>query len=134
MSGTLLDILPEDMYMKQNEPSFEGKVLENFMKEFSKGRRLIWLLFTNPRVPLWVKVIPVFGFLYWLSPVDALIPVIGITPIDDLAAIILGLKLFVELSPQDLVERLRDEINYGSPEDDNDNTVIDAPYRVLDDE
>ena len=120
--------------MNQDGPTFEGKVIENFMNEFNKGRSLIWQLFTHSGVPLWVKIIPVLGFLYWISPVDALIPVIGITPIDDLAAIILGLKLFVELSPQDLVARLRDEINYGSPEDDNNNTVIDATYRVLDDD
>lgn len=120
--------------MHNDGPSFDGKFLENFVREFGKYRRLIWRLFTSPEVPLWVKIIPILSFLYWLSPADAFIPFIGITPLDDAAVIFLGLKLLVELSPQELVERLRDEINYGIPFDNDNNTVIDAPYRVLDDD
>lgn len=120
--------------MHNDGPSFDSKVLENFIREFGKSRTLLWQLFTSAEVPLWVKIIPVLGFLYWLSPVDALIPVIGITPLDDLAAILLGLKLLVELSPQELVERLRYELDYGSPAGDNNDTVIDATYRILDDD
>lgn len=126
-------LLPEGAMHKDNQ-SFEGKVLENFSKEFGKGRTLLWRLFTSPEVPAWVKVIPVLSFLYWISPFDALIPIVGVTPIDDFAAIVVGLKLLVELSPQDLVDRLRDEINYGISADDNDGSVIDTTYRVLDDD
>jgi len=120
--------------MRNKEPSFEGKILQNFSREFGKGKTLLWRLFVSPQVPIWVKAFPLLALLYWLSPFDALIPIIGLTPIDDLAAIIIGLKLLVELSPQELVDRLRDEINYGISADDSDGSIIDATYRVLDDD
>lgn len=121
--------------MHNQDPSYDAKILANFAREFSKSGTLIWRLFTSSEVPLWTKVIPILSFLYWLGPADAfLIPFVGVTPIDDVAVILLGLKLFVEVCPKDLVERLRDEINYGIPADDDDNTVIDATYHVLDDD
>jgi hypothetical protein len=65
-----------------------------------------------------------------------LIPILGATPVDDIGVIWLGLKLFVELCPHDLVERLRDEIEYGPAvkDDDDGGQVIDATYEILDDE
>jgi len=101
------------------------------MRELKKNGQLYWKLFTHPRVSLLVKTIPVLAFLYWLNPIDPLPPPLNLTPIDDLTAILLGLKLFVELSPSDLVAALRYEIEYGS---DTDDEVIDASYRVLDDD
>ena len=77
------------------------------------------------------KTIPVAAFLYWLNPIDPLPPPLNMTPIDDLTAVLLGLKLFVELSPPDLVAAIRHEIEYGKPLDDE---VIDASYRVIDDD
>lgn len=122
--------------MRNQEPPYDARVLANFVRELGKSGALIWRLFTSPETPLWTKIIPVLSFLYWLGPADAvLIPFLGITPLDDIVVILLGLKLFVEVCPQDLVERLRDEINYGIPADDDDNdTVIDATYHVLDDD
>lgn len=121
--------------MHNQDPSYDAKILANFTREFSKSGRLIWRLFTSSEVPLWTKVIPILSFLYWLGPADAfLIPFVGVTPIDDVAVILLGLKLFVEVCPRDFVERLRDEINYGIPADDDNNTVIDTTYHVLDDD
>ncbi len=121
--------------MHNGEPSPDFKVLANFAREFNKSRTLIWRLFTNSEVPIWVKGVPILSFLYWLSPADALfIPFLGITPLDDIVVILLGLKLFVELCPRDLVDRLRDEINYGIPAGDDNDEVIDAAYHILDDD
>lgn len=121
--------------MNNGKPTPDSKVLANFTREFNKSRVLIWRLFTSPEVPIWVKGVPILSLLYWVSPADALlIPFLGITPIDDVAVILLGLKLFVELCPTDLVDRLRDEINYGSPASGDNDTVIDATYHILDDD
>ena len=125
--------------MRNDDPSFDdplvmNKILTNFSRELGKSRLLLWRLFTDPEVSLWVKLIPILSFLYWLSPFDVfLIPFLGVTPIDDIAVIVLGLKLFIELCPQDLVNQLRDEINYGPSADDN-GEVIDATYHILDDD
>ena len=122
--------------MPRKEHSFNDKVITNFTREFSKSWTLFWRLFTSREVPIGLKFIPVLAFLYWFSPFDMfIIPFIGATPIDDVGVILLGLKLFVELCPHDLVKRLRDEIEYGTPVEDDDNgQVIDATYQILDDE
>jgi len=117
--------------MYNDQQPKKSKMWAGFMRELQKNWRLWWGLFTHPRVSVLVKVIPVLSVLYWLNPIDPLPPPLNITPIDDLTAILLGLKLFVELSPPDLVAALRHEIEYGSPVDDE---VIDASYRVLDDD
>ena len=121
--------------MSNGEPSPDFKILANFAREFKKSRTLLWWLFTSSEVPVWIKGVPILALLYWISPADVLfIPFLGLTPIDDAVVILLGLKLFVELCPSDLVDRLRDEINYGIPTNDDNDEVIDATYHVLDDD
>ena len=52
--------------------------------------------FINPQVPLWTKAIPVVAVLYFLSPID-IVPdfILGLGQLDDLAILILALKLFL---------------------------------------
>ena len=71
--------------------------------------RLAWRLFWDQRVPLWTKLIPPAALGYVLFPLDFLPDFApGIGQLDDIAALLLGLKLFVELSPPDIVrEHLR---------------------------
>ena len=106
--------------------------------------RLSWRLLNDRRVPGWVKAIPVLAVLYFLSPID-LIPdwaIPGLGELDDLAVLLLALKMFVDLSPDGAVrEHLNDllgrtEASYRPPPtaETPSPTVIDAPYRVLDDE
>ena len=67
--------------------------------------RLAWRLFRDSRVPGWVKVIPIGGLLYLLSPID-LIPgfaLPGIGQVDDLVVLLLAMKAFVDLSPPGIV-------------------------------
>ncbi len=103
--------------------------------------RLAWRLLTDPRVPGWVKAIPVLAVLYFFSPIDLLpdwaIP--GLGEVDDIAVLLLALKMFVDLSPDgavrehlnDLLGRAEQPYRADSAAESN---VIDAPYRVLDDE
>jgi len=99
------------------------------MRELSKSFLLLWHLFKNPRVPLWAKIIPVVTVLYWLNPIDP----IPFPLLDDVIALLIGYKLFVDAAPDDLVDVLRRKIDYGEPIDDSDE-VIDTTYRVLDDD
>ncbi len=117
--------------MDQNDYSRDVRVLTKLIQEIKKSGRLLWRLFVHPRVSLLAKVVPVMAFLYWLNPIDPLPPPLNITPIDDITAILLGFKLFIELCPPDLVAALRHEINYGKLPDDE---VIDTSYRVIDDD
>ncbi len=114
-----------------NQTPPDAKMLVNLVRAWHKSLTLVWRLFSHPRVSMITKTIPVAAFLYWLNPIDPLPPPLNMTPIDDLTAVLLGLKLFVELSPPDLVAAIRHEIEYGKPLDDE---VIDASYRVIDDD
>lgn len=116
--------------MANNKEPYDEKIFANLLIALQRNLQLIWELFRNPRVPLWVKGILVLTVLYWFNPVDPLPPPLNLFPFDDLLAILLGTKIFVELAPADLVNALRRKIEFGDSADDE---VIDAVYRILDD-
>lgn len=115
----------------QNKAGFIGGLVSQ--------ARLAWRLFTDGRVPSWVKLIPVAGLLYFLSPVD-LIPDLalpGLGEVDDLVILLLALKLFVDLSPSGIVRQHAESLFGNRPaaratDDPSTDAYIDAPYRVLD--
>jgi uncharacterized membrane protein YkvA (DUF1232 family) len=101
--------------------------------------RLAWRLWNDGRVPGWVKLIPVAGLVYLLSPID-LIPDLmlpGLGEVDDVVLLFLALKAFVDLSPPGVVrehlERLAGK-RRRPPAADSTTTesYIDVPYSVLD--
>lgn len=66
--------------------------------------RLAWRLFWDSRVPFWTKLIPPAILLYIFSPADFLPDVaLGLGQLDDLAILLIGTKLFIELAPTDIV-------------------------------
>lgn len=89
-----------------------------------KNARLVWRLLRDPDVSAWLKTIPLATLLYLLFPID-FIPdlALGLGQLDDIAIILLGLKLFIELSPQEVVRHHLREM--GS---------VSGSYRVVDDE
>lgn len=96
--------------------------------------RLVWNLLRDGQVPGWIKTIPMLAVVYLLSPIDLLpdwlLPGVGV--MDDLAMILLSLKLLVDLSPPALVERYRQQFSGRRSPKAPDDDVIDATYRVLD--
>jgi uncharacterized membrane protein YkvA (DUF1232 family) len=75
-----------------------------WIKEMARQARLAWRLFWDRRVPLWTKLIPPLALGYIVVPVD-LIPdlALGLGQLDDLAVLLIGIKLFIELAPPDVV-------------------------------
>lgn len=68
--------------------------------------RLIIRLMRDPRVPLWMRAIPIFGIIYLLSPIE-LLPDVALVPfglLDDLVVNIICLTLFMALVPQEIVQ------------------------------
>ena len=96
--------------------------------------RLVWLLFWDKRVPLWAKTVLPISVLYLLSPID-FVPdvVLGLGQLDDLGVILLGMALFVKLSPPDIVEYYLHQLEYGKGLGHMDE-VVDTTYRVIDEE
>jgi uncharacterized membrane protein YkvA (DUF1232 family) len=112
------------------------------LAEIIKNIKLIWRLLNDRRVAPWLKMIIPATLLYLLFPVD-IVPDIapGVGQLDDIAVILLGLKLFVELCPEEIVRQHLDELaSVASPwrvveEDETPEAEpsrhIEVPYQVL---
>src|SRR5512134_2332004 len=76
-----------------------------FFRNLILQARLVWLLFRDPRVPLWLKALPIGALTYALWPADLLPDIaIGLGQLDDVAAVVLGFGTFISLCPPDVVE------------------------------
>ena len=100
--------------------------------------KLVWRLLTDNRISTWLKAtIPLLAIAYLLLPWDLVpdvIPVLG--QLDDLAVLLLGMQLFIELCPKGIVqEHLQGTRTVSESEaSDDEEEVIDAAYRVIDEE
>lgn len=77
---------------------------QGFWREMLRQARLAWYLIRSPEVPLYLKALPVLAIIYVLVPTDIIpdvFPVIG--QLDDITALLVGAKVFIELAPQDVV-------------------------------
>ncbi len=81
------------------------------LAELARQLRLIWRLLRDQRVSPWVKLLVPATLLYVISPID-FIPdvVLGLGQLDDLTILLLGLWLFVDLCPKDIVRQHLEEL------------------------
>ncbi len=127
--------------MGKSSPSSELRETAGFIDGLIRQSRLVWRLWRDGRVPGWIKLIPFAGVIYLLSPID-LIPDMmlpGLGQLDDLAILLLAVKMFVDLSPSVVVrEHLEDLLGRRSgsnvPGARAPEPYIDAPYRIIDPE
>jgi uncharacterized membrane protein YkvA (DUF1232 family) len=117
-------------------PKDNGGAILTWLKEAVRQLRLAWRLFLDRRVPLWTKIVPPVALAYVLSPVDILpdIPPMGLNQLDDVAVVLLGIKLFIELAPPEVVrEHLRElgaKIDEWRVVDEGEATVVEGTYSV----
>lgn len=83
-----------------------------FVKELILQARLVWRLIRDPEVPIYLKLLPALAAVYFISPVDFLpgLALPGIGALDDLTAILVGAKLFVEFVPPHIVARHTEDL------------------------
>jgi uncharacterized membrane protein YkvA (DUF1232 family) len=82
----------------------EGDGVTEWLRELVRQFQLAWRLFWDRRVPWSVKLIPPAALLYVLSPIDILPDLsLGLGQLDDVAVLLLAIKLFIELCPVDVV-------------------------------
>ena len=107
----------------------DGKT--GFFGMIYQNLRLIIRLMKDPRVPFYLKVIPVLTLAYLIFPVD-LLPV---NPIDDGLVVWLGGYLFIELSPQAVVEEhrkgLQQPISVDETVEEASPNVVDGSFRDI---
>ena len=126
-----------------SDPSHQRQIVPSnlgFLADIIRQVRLAWKLLFDPRVPLWLKTIVPASLIYLISPID-LIPdvALGLGQLDDLAVLIIGVKLFIELCPPAIVrehlQELLGEANWRVESDAPTSSsstpqIIDAPYEI----
>jgi uncharacterized membrane protein YkvA (DUF1232 family) len=102
--------------------------------------RLVWRLLRDPRVPLYLKALPIGAVLYAVMPLDFLpdiAPLVG--QIDDIGILLAGIEGFIALSPQYIVDEHMAAIqggqSYTAPNSapgttSNKSETIDGEWRV----
>lgn len=99
--------------------------------------RLVWHLLRDPRVPIYLKALPVATVLYVVLPVDFipdLAPLLG--QLDDLGVLLVGIESFIALCPAYVVEEHRARIEgrefYSSTSTNGakESETIDGEWRV----
>ncbi|MFW5942386.1 MAG: YkvA family protein, partial [Chloroflexota bacterium] len=100
-----------------------------FWKEIWQQIRLVFSLMRDPEVPAYLKLLPLAAILYVLFPLDFapdFYPVLG--QLDDLTALLVGAKVFIEMAPPHVVARHLDKMQAVyeeiDEEDDLKNSII----------
>jgi len=122
----------------------ESKRDLSWFREMLKELQLAWRLLRDPLVPTWPKLVPLAALAYVLCPFD-FVPdmIIGLGQLDDVAVLLLGLKMFIASCPAEIVRRHVAEMTsvIGSyrvvPEDETRpasmNGYVNGEHRLLED-
>jgi uncharacterized membrane protein YkvA (DUF1232 family) len=119
--------------MKSRSPDKDIERTAGILGQILRQIKLVWQLMIDPQVSLWVKLIPPIAILYLLSPIDLVPdPILGLGQLDDLAVLLIAVKLFIEMSSSDAGRRVSGKTGSEAPPYPE-NEVVDASYRVIDD-
>jgi len=103
-------------------------------RELMQNATLAWHLLLDPQVSILAKLIPAAVLAYVIMPFDLIpdvVPVLG--QLDDLAVILLGIRLFIALCPPARVQAHRGNLGPQSDAPPEDDATIDGSYRIVDD-
>ena len=102
----------------------------NRLQQLWRTFPLAWRLLQDRQVAPLLKAIPLLALLYVLVPVDLIPDVIPIGgQLDDLAVVLIALRMFIRLVPPDIVARYDGE-DGGDTVLDDDN-VVDGTWRSV---
>lgn len=90
----------------ETSPAVRRTKEPGFWREMWQHSRLVMRLMRDREVPFYLKILPVAGLGYALFPFDLLpdlVPVVG--QLDDVTALLVSSKLFIELAPPAVVAR-----------------------------
>ena len=116
-------------------PQDDTGAVKAWLEDAVRQLRLAWRLFFDERVPLWTKIVPPAALAYVLSPVDILsdFPPVGLNQLDDVAILFLGIKMFIELAPPDVVREHLEDLGARIQEwrvVDDDDSVVEGRYEI----
>ncbi|MCB8922369.1 MAG: DUF1232 domain-containing protein [Ardenticatenaceae bacterium] len=94
-----------------DDKSIQVRKDPGFWREIWQQIRLVFRLIADPEVPIYLKIVPFITLIYLIIPIDLLpdvAPVLG--QIDDVAFLLAGSKIFLELVPPHIIARHMQEI------------------------
>jgi uncharacterized membrane protein YkvA (DUF1232 family) len=110
-----------------------------FFRDVWQQIRLVYYLIRDPEVPFYLKFLPFVALVYLVWPFDIIpdiMPFLG--QVDDVTAVLVGAKVFIELAPPHVVARhmnaIREQDGFAPYEDVDDEVseaiIIDPDYEV----
>ena len=102
-----------------------------FWRDIWQQARLVFALLRDPEVPFYLKFVPFLALVYLVVPID-LVPdvLIGLGQLDDVTILLVGSKIFIELSPTHVVarhlDRIREQDGYFVPSEQQEDEIADA--------
>lgn len=106
------------------------------ISELFQNARLVWRLLADSRVSFATKMLLPGALAYFVSPIDAipdiLVPFFGVGYLDDLAIIVIAIRLFIAMAPKNVVAEHLDDL-HGRTKTSNGETIIDSTFRVVHD-
>jgi uncharacterized membrane protein YkvA (DUF1232 family) len=131
VGGEIMDEQQKDKRMNL-ESALTPKMKEpGFWREMWQQARLVYYLLRDPEVPFYLKLLPFTAVVYFLFPFDLVTdfaPVIG--QLDDITALLVGSKIFIEMAPQHIVakhmEAIRLQDGYAGGEIQSGDDLADA--------
>lgn len=94
------------------------------LKDIAVRTKLILRLMGDRRVNFLAKLIPIGTMAYWIWPMDAIAGIPGLSALDDIAVLGLGMYMFIEMCPPDVVREHRQDLYGGNELDDEDDGDI----------
>jgi len=103
------------------------------LAELIRNAKLVWRLLKDPRVSPAIKLtVPALAAIYLVWPIDLLPDVLlGLGQLDDLAILLLGVRLFIELCPPGIVQLHLDALDGKPPPGKEQGEIVDWEYRVI---
>ena len=119
-----------------SDPNVTPEQKVNVVVSLINRLRLVARLFMDPRVPIYLKLVPIGSIVYALMPIDLIpdmIPVLG--QLDDLGVVILAVEAFIMMSPEDVVQEhtaaIRDARDSHGARGKADETIIDGEWHTV---
>jgi uncharacterized membrane protein YkvA (DUF1232 family) len=75
----------------------------SWIRDIAQQLKLTMALMMDPRVHPLLKLVPVAALAYLISPVDLIMGVPGLSAVDDITVVLLGLRFFNEMAPPEVV-------------------------------
>lgn len=80
------------------------------LQELTLRAKLIFKLIADRRVNPLVKLIPIAGLIYWISPIDLIMGIPGLDAVDDVAILWFAQYMFIELCPPEVVREISSKL------------------------